>query len=65
MDINVNEVIEYMKKWDKKVISLNNGWNIKQIDDHTEYEVFNDDENQIYQCPNEEKLKDIITMLKV
>lgn len=64
MDINVNEVIEYMKKWDKKVLSLNNGWNIKEIDNHREYEVFNDDENQIYACPNIEKLRNIIEMIK-
>jgi len=64
MNIDINEVIEYMKKYDKKVMPLNNGWNIKEIGNHREYEVFNDDENQIYQCPNEEKLKDIIEMIK-
>lgn len=63
MNIDVNEAIEYMKKWDKKVMSLNNGWNIKQIANHSEYEVFNDDENQIYACPNKQKLKDIIEMI--
>jgi len=64
MDIDVKEVIEYMKKWDKKVISLNNGWNIKQIDDYREFEVFNDAENQIHQTANEEELKEIIATIK-
>jgi len=64
MNINVEEVIEYMKKWNKKVISLNNGWNIKEIRNHQEYEVFNDEETQIYNCTSEKNLEDILEMIK-
>ena len=60
MNININEIIEKMKQNNTKVQSLNNGWNIKEIGNHREYELFNDEENQIYVCSNVEKLKDII-----
>ena len=64
MTVNVGEVIEYMKKWNKKVMSLKNGWNIKEIRDHQEYEVFNDEETQIYNCTSEKNLEDILKMIK-
>ena len=64
MDINVAELIEYMKKWDKRVKSLNNGWNIKALNDYSNFEVFNDEENQFYDCPNIKALRNIIEMIK-
>lgn len=65
MKIDIDQVIDNMRQSDKKIISLNNGWNIKEIGNHREYEVFNDDENQIYSCPNKKQLKNIIEMIKV
>ena len=64
MDINVTEVIDYMKRWDKKVMTLNNGWNIKALNDYSNFEVFNDDGNTIIDCPSLEALKNIIETIK-
>ncbi len=64
MNIDVNEIIKNMKHTDTRVKALGNGWNIKALNNYTNFEVFNDAENQIYDCPGIDNLKNIIQMLK-
>ena len=64
MEINVDEIVKKMKFNDTRVKNLNNGWNIKALNNYTNFEVFNDEENTIFDCPSIENLRSIISQIK-
>ena len=65
MNINqISQIIEMMKQSSKKVWRLGNGWNIKEIGNHREYELFNDDENTFINCKNVNEIMQELEKIK-
>jgi len=48
--MNIINVIDNMKRWDKRIGKLNNGWYIKQLNNFTLFELCNDEGNTFIEC---------------